>query len=117
MSPVGSPGRALVVARTRGEATQIRSVRAHRPQVEVSLPRGERDGVALRRPARLGVEARLGDPPYVRSLGVHDEDVRAAGPLGDEGYLASGGRPAGLGIDARVGSEPTEGPGGQVQQV
>src|SRR5690242_3899027 len=48
--PVRGPGRALVVAGPGGQAPQIGAVRADRPQVEISLPRGEGDGVALRGP-------------------------------------------------------------------
>src|SRR5689334_4391094 len=82
---VGRPRGPLVVARPRGQPPQVRSVRAHRPQVKISLPRGEHDRVALRRPARLGVEAGLRETAHVGALRVHHEHVGAAGPLRHEG--------------------------------
>src|SRR4029077_700919 len=76
---VGRPRGPLGVARPRGQPPQVRSVRAHRPQVKISLPRGEHDRVALRRPARLGVEAGLGEAAHVGALRVHHEHVGPAG--------------------------------------
>ena len=117
VTAVRRPGRALVVAGPRGEAPRTAAVRAHRPQVVIALPRGVDDRVALGRPARLGVEAALGDAPDVRALRVHHVDLCRAAAIRHEGDLAARGRPRRLGIDPRMRGHPAERTGGHVQDV
>src|SRR5437899_90687 len=73
--------------------------------------------VAARRPAGLGVVAAVRELPDTCTLGVHQEHVRAAGAIADEGDLLSRRRPRGLGVDAGVPREPPQRTGGQRQRV
>src|SRR5439155_974004 len=76
VTPIRSPGRALVVAETGGETTRVRAVRAHRPEVVRALSLRVDDRVALRRPARLGVKAGRGDLAEVGPVQLHHEEGR-----------------------------------------
>src|SRR5713101_589215 len=75
MAATRGPRRALVPARTGGEAAEAHAVGAHGPDVMIALTRGERDGVALRGPPRLGVEAVVGQAADIRALCVHHVEL------------------------------------------
>src|SRR5947209_20086946 len=74
---VGRPARTLIVARAGCETTRVRAIRAHRPEVVRAVPLCVDDRVALRRPARLSMEAAGGDLADVGRSEEHTSELQS----------------------------------------
>ena len=117
VAAVRRPRRALVVAAAGRSGAAGSSRRGPRPRCRECPARRVDDHVAPAATSAAGCGSRWGEPAHVGALGVHHEDVRGAGPVGDEGELAAGRATRSARCRCRRGGEAPERAGDEVEHV